>query len=294
MPAPDLAAYLDLHYRQFDYARSRPGDPCHFLDPFRNRDPRDIEIAGMVASSLAFGQVKVILSNVKQVMDILSPSPLKYIRAMDPARTVRQLEGFKHRWTGGKDIAYLLWSLRALLERHESIGGLVAESLDLATPDITPGLVRLAGSLVGAADPAPIYGRKVTKLPLGFRFLVPSPGDGSTCKRLLMFARWMVRRPEAEDHVDFGVWRDISPAALLLPLDTHTGRMVRYLGLVGMKRSLGYPMAREATAKLRELDPQDPVKYDFALAHLGISGACRHVRVPEVCGGCPLDPVCRL
>lgn len=284
-----LKAYLEEHYRRFDYARFRERDPIRFLEPHRN-DPRALEVAGFLASALAYGQVGIILGHLEELFRRLG-DPLAYVRAFEPRRAVRDLAGFKHRFNDGRDVAFLLGALGEVLERHGSLEAAVLAGLAPDAADIAPGLARLAARLA-AADPRPVFGR--AGLAASTRFLFASPAAGSACKRLLMFARWMVRRPDAVCPLDFGVWTRIPPRLLLLPLDTHTSRLVRYLGLVPPRRSPGLSMAREATAALAKLDPEDPVKYDFALAHVGISGQCRHRRVAEVCGACALDPVCRL
>jgi uncharacterized protein (TIGR02757 family) len=284
-----LKTYLDEHYRSFDYARFGARDPIRYVEPYRG-DPRALEVAGFLAAALAYGQVGIILNNLADLFHRLG-DPLAYVRAFDARRAVKDLASFKHRFNDGRDVAYLLGALREVLERHGSLEAAVRAGLAPDDADIAPGLTRLAAELAHA-DPRPVFGR--AGRPASTRFLFASPADGSTCKRLLMFARWMVRRPDAVCPLDFGAWASIPPRMLLLPLDTHTSRLARYLGLVNARRSLGLPMAREATAALARLDPDDPVKYDFALAHVGISGRCQHRRVAEICSGCSLDPVCLL
>ena len=123
----------------------------------------------------------------------------------------------------------------------------------------------------------------------GLAWLLPDGTGPGAAKRLHMYLRWMVRGPDA---VDLGLW-DVPPAALLVPLDTHTGRIARYVGLTG-RRDLTWRTAEEVTWNLRALDPRDPVKYDFALCHLGVSRGCLHRREPVTCGRCDLRAACRL
>lgn len=286
--AKDWAAlrfYLEQHYRACDYARVRERDPVRFLEPYRGQ-PRAVEVVGFLASALAYGHVSIILAHVAELLERLG-DPLAYVMRTEPARAVADLAGFRHRFNDGRDVAYLLGGLRRVIERHGSLEEVVAGG------DLVAGLSRLTAELA-RVDARPYYGGRARTPPASARYLFPSPAAGSTCKRLFMFARWMVRRPDGVCAVDHGVWTRVRPSELLLPLDTHTGRLVRYLGLAGPRRTLGLEMAREVTAALARLDPDDPVKYDFALAHVGISGACRHRRVAAVCGACPLDPVCRL
>jgi uncharacterized protein (TIGR02757 family) len=295
--SPDLPAlrrYLDDHYRRFDYARFRQRDPVRFLEPFRGKDPRDVELAGFLASALAYGRVEIILDHVAQVMHRMGGEPFAYVRSFDPGQWRRDWTGFRHRFNDGRDMAHLIFALSTVIAAEGGMEAVVApQPAGPPDPDVAAGLSRLIARLA-AADPRPVFGARARALPASTRFLLSSPRAGSTCKRLFMFARWMVRSGDGVCPVDFGVWRRIAPSALVLPLDTHTGRLVRHLGLVGERRTLGLAMAREATAVLRELDPADPVKYDFALAHIGISGQCVHRRVREICSTCRLDPVCRL
>jgi uncharacterized protein (TIGR02757 family) len=124
----------------------------------------------------------------------------------------------------------------------------------------------------------------------GFAYLLPDPGTGSATKRLCLFLRWMVR---PADGLDLGLWSGVEPRELVIPLDTHVLRISRYIGLTG-RRTATWSTAVEITEALARLCPADPVRYDFAIAQLGISGGCLHRRVPDRCGACPLDPVCRL
>ncbi|MBW2258057.1 MAG: DUF2400 family protein, partial [Deltaproteobacteria bacterium] len=126
-------------------------------------------------------------------------------------------------------------------------------------------------------------------LPRGFRTFLPSPTGGSACKRWNMFLRWMVRPPT--EGIDLGLWDSLPPSALVVPLDTHVLRIARLVGLT-RRRDGSWRTAAEITANLRLLDPDDPVRFDFALAHLGISGACKGRRDEAVCSACPLRPVC--
>jgi len=136
-----------------------------------------------------------------------------------------------------------------------------------------------------AQEEARRLGLQVTR---SFKTFLPRPSSGSACKRWNMFLRWMVR---ADDGIDLGVW-SLSSSSLVLPLDTHTHRISQYVGLTTRKQA-NWRTAVEITESLRLLDPRDPVKYDFALAHLGISGGCRRRYRAEICSTCALLPVCR-
>jgi uncharacterized protein (TIGR02757 family) len=122
------------------------------------------------------------------------------------------------------------------------------------------------------------------------RFFFPTPVDGSACKRMNLYLRWMVR---PEDGVDCGVWTGVAPSRLVIPLDTHIARISSYIGLTDRK-SPGWAMALDITHHLRALDRNDPLRYDFALCHLGIAGDCPRKQDPAKCVKCPIQPVCRL
>ncbi len=122
----------------------------------------------------------------------------------------------------------------------------------------------------------------------GARFLTPDPATGSATKRWYLLLRWLVR---LDDGADLGLWSPIGPSRLVLPLDAHTSRLVRYLGLTA-RRTVDYRMAREATDGLRRIDAADPLRFDMPLCHLGIAGRCLHRFDPAACGACPLRGMC--
>jgi hypothetical protein len=126
------------------------------------------------------------------------------------------------------------------------------------------------------------------RLSRGYKHLFPLPSAGGPCKRLHLFLRWMVRR----EPPDLGLWTSVSPARLLMPVDTHVENMSRAIGLT-RRRSRNWKMAEDITARLARIDPADPVKYDFALCHKRMSGDCRDRRDAVVCGPCGLRGVCR-
>ena len=143
-----------------------------------------------------------------------------------------------------------------------------------------------AASLIIEADLASVFpGGRPSR---GYRHLFPLPSAGGPCKRLHLFLRWMVRR----EAPDFGLWTGVSPARLLIPLDTHVENMSRAIGLT-RRRSRNWRMAQEVTQHLALVDAEDPVKFDFALCHKRMSGDCRDRRDPIVCQPCGLRTVCR-
>jgi uncharacterized protein (TIGR02757 family) len=171
-----------------------------------------------------------------------------------------------------------------MLDHSASIEGFFAVGHDAGSPDIGPALDSFSTRAL-ALNLREAYGR-LPRRP-GVAYFFPRPSAGSACKRLNLFLRWMVRH----DALDLGVWSRVSPARLVVPLDTHVIRVGRCLQLTRYT-SPGWAMARDITASLRRLDPDDPVKYDFSLCHLGMMNACGFSRA-QGDAQCPLRGVCR-
>src|ERR1019366_2273182 len=171
-----------------------------------------------------------------------------------------------HRWTRGPDLVALLWVMKQMIDRAGSIEGFFLEGADSSAADIGGALDSFSTRAL-ALDLKAAYGRVPTRP--GVCYFFPRPSAGSGCKRLNLFLRWMVRR----DALDLGVWRRVSPTQLIVPLDTHVIRVGRCLRLTSYT-SPGWRMARDITVTLRRLDPADPVKYAFAVCHLGMMNAC--------------------
>ena len=249
----------------------------------RYTDPRDREVAGFCAAALAFGRVASVLNSIDTLFTILGPHPAAFVRSFDPARPHPELRAMVHRWTRGDDIAALLWILRQMLERVGQPRGVLCRGSRRWRGGHRSG----AGSLLdprARVDVRPVYGR-LPKRP-GVCYFFPRPSAGSACKRLNLYLRWMVRR----DAIDLGVWSRVSPAQLIVPLDTHVIRLGRCLRLTRYT-SPGWRMAADITRALRQLDPDDPVRFDFSLCHLGMMGACGFGRA-QGSTQCPLKGHC--
>jgi uncharacterized protein (TIGR02757 family) len=258
----------------------RSDDPVDF--PHRFSDPSDIEVVGFISALLAFGQVPLFKRVVERILEIMGEKPALFCAEIGPERLRKTFEGVYYRWNGGNDFACLLFFIGEVLRRYGTLGRLFISGFREEEADIGPALSRFIGRIL-ALDPKPIYRKK--QYPLGF---FSSPARQSACKRLNLYLRWMVR---PADGIDFGLWRKIPPSKLIIPLDTHLIRISRYLGLT-RRRSPGWAMAKQITESLKRLDPVDPLKYDFALCHLGISGACPVEKDRSKCLICPLLPRC--
>jgi uncharacterized protein (TIGR02757 family) len=276
-----LKPVLDQLYADFNHPDSAT-DPIHIVRRFQRDDDR--EVVGFIAGALAFGRVSSVLQSIERVLAVMGPAPAAYVRRFDPRRDAPAFAGIVHRWTRETDIVALLWLLRQMIDRAGSVEGFFLEGYDPDADDIAEALDSFSRRAL-ALDLKAAYGR-VPKRP-GVCYFFPRPSAGSGCKRLNLFLRWMVRR----DALDLGVWKRVSPAKLIVPLDTHVIRVGRCLRLTEYT-SPGWRMARDITASLRKLDPADPVKYDFSVCHLGMMNACGFSRA-QADSQCPLRGVCR-
>jgi len=276
-----LKLTLDQLYAGFNYPDSAT-DPIQIVRRYARDDDR--EVVGFVAASLAFGRVASVLQSIERVLAVMGPAPAAYVRGFDVRRDGIAFADIVHRWTRGRDIAALVWLMRQMIDRAGSLEDYFVAGYDASAPDVGDALDRFSTRAM-ALDLRSAYGR-VPRRP-GVCYFFPRPSAGSACKRLNLFLRWMVRR----DALDLGVWRRVPPAKLIVPLDTHVIRVGRCLRLTTYA-SPGWRMARDITESLRALDPDDPVKYDFALCHLGMMNACGFSRA-QGDSQCPLRGLCR-
>jgi len=281
MNSAALKPELDRLYQSFNYEHSAT-DPIQIVR--RYAQPDDLEIVGFCAASLAFGRVASVLQSVERLVAIMGRRPADYVRHFDPACHAPAFDGLVHRWTRERDLVALVWIIRQMLERSGSIEGFFLEGYDQSAPDLAGALDSFSARAM-TLDLRAAYG-KVPKRP-GVGYFFPRPSKGSACKRLNLFLRWMVRH----DALDLGVWRRVSASKLIVPLDTHVIRVGRCLQLTRYT-SPGWKMARDITASLTQIDPSDPVRYDFSICHLGMMNACGFSRA-QADAQCPLRGVCR-
>ena len=277
-----LPQSLDELYREYNREDSA-SDPVHLVRPFRASADR--EIAGFCAGALAFGRVASVMQSISTLFGIMGARPADFVRRFDPQQPHPALRAMVHRWTRGADLAALLWILRQMLEQAGSIEAFFASGLQPEHEDVGAALDSFSSRAL-AFDLRPAYGRRVPARP-GVCYFFPRPSGGSACKRLNLFLRWMVRR----DAIDLGVWRSVPASKLVVPLDTHVIRLGRCLRLTRYT-SPGWRMAADITASLRRLDPEDPVRYDFSLCHVGMRNACGFGR-RQGDAQCPLKGLCR-
>lgn len=262
---------LKAHLEAF--AARRGGDALS-ADPLRfarrYEEPADREVVALLAALFAYGNVTVIGIFLEALLPLLGPHPAAALRA---GRLPRPLPG--HRFQTPADVRAFLAGVGVLLRRHGSL-----EAAFAAGPGDRDGRLEAFALALRAAC------KEATP---GVLHLLPLPSTGSACKRWHLFLRWVVR---PDDGVDLGLWTCLSPAELLVPVDTHVARIARALGLTDRATPDG-AFAREVTAALRRFDAQDPVRYDFALAHLGTLRACPSRPDPRACQPCGLRTHCR-
>lgn len=244
-----IIKHLEELYEKLNRREYVHPDPLEVLYDYD--DPADREIAGLVAASLAYGGVNLILRAVRDALSRTGP-PRKFLEDSTPAKIRAAFDGFKYRFTAGESLAAMLVGARRIVRKHGSLGNCF---LSLQPPDAENCIPGLRGFVAEITRQGP---------PELFNHLVPCPSRGSACKRLLLYLRWMSRR----DDVDPGGW-ELDPSKLVVPLDVHMHRISSALGLTKRKGS-GLATAIEVTRAFARYSPDDPVKYDFALTRLGI------------------------
>ena len=282
-PLPRLKAPLERLYREADWAARADLDAIRY--PLRYADPADREVVALFSACMAYGRVDLFGPWIEWGLARMGESPHRFVLGFDLAKHGELFGGFHYRFNRPRDLVAFCVAAQRVLIAHGSLGAFFAGGFSSADRDVGPALERFVEGFLGQ-DLSAVFPRN--RLSYGYRHWFPRPSTGGACKRLHLFLRWMVRR----EPPDFGLWTAIPPSALLIPVDTHIENMARSIGLT-QRRSRNWKMAEEITAGLRELDPHDPAKYDFALCHKRMSGQCLNRRDALVCEPCGLRPVCR-
>jgi len=282
--ADQLKTHLNALLAEAPYQARIPFDPVEF--PHRYSHPRDIEVAGLLSASLAYGRADLFKPKLDGLLSGMGSSPADFASGLTVRGARGLLDDFVYRFNVGTDIAVLLMGAGRALRERGSLEALFAKGLNGERS-----LHDALSAFTGALRRVPMASlRRELGPERGLDHLLPSPLGPGAAKRLNMFLRWMVRGP---DGVDFGIWRRIPAARLLVPVDTHVGRIARYLGLT-RRKDLSWKTAEEITASLRKVDPADPVRFDFALCHHGMSGACPPRPRFQNCSCCALRQSCRV
>lgn len=246
----ELKSFLDYKVEQYNSPEFIKTDPVQIPHQFSKKE--DIEIAGFLTATIAWGNRKSILNNASNLMELLEHSPFDFVMNHSENDLI-SLDNFVHRTFNGIDLKYFVQSLKNVYLEHKGLEAIFnkyaeAKSLQMSIHQFKQLFFEL---------PHPSRSQKHVSDPL----------KNSAAKRINMFLRWMIRNDAAG--VDFGIWRSLSPAQLSCPLDVHSGNTARKLGLLKRKQNDGKALV-ELDTSLRKLDPVDPVKYDFALFGLGV------------------------
>jgi uncharacterized protein (TIGR02757 family) len=276
-PLKSLKDTLDRFYSTFDFNRRLKHDPIKF--PRRYTSPEDVETAGFIAACFAYGKVELFMPVIEKILRPAGKHPARFFRGFSLKRDAKYFRGIQYRFNQEEDVLCLVYILSRVLKRKGSLKALIYQYYRHEHEDIRPALEGFQDYLFGI-NTSPVYGKNIR--PGGLTFF-PNPRKGSACKRMNLFLRWMVRKKD----IDLGIWDRIPPAKLIIPLDTHIAKVSKCLGLT--KRSASdWKTAREITESLKRFDPADPIKYDFALCHHGISGLCKGQSIGNICINCTL------
>ncbi len=246
----NLKILLDSKVELYNQPEFIDNDPISIPHLFSGKE--DIEIAGFLSATIAWGNRKMILRNAKNLMEMMEFSPFDFVMNFSD-NDLKPFEKFVHRTFNAVDLEYFLWSLKNIYQEH---GGL--EKIFKTGPGIKEAILNFRNVFFELDFPA-----RTSKH-------IANPAKNSSAKRLNMFLRWMVRKDNKG--VDFGIWKTINSSMLYCPLDIHSGRVARQFGILQRKQD-DWKAVEELTQNLRKLDPTDPVKYDFALFGMGVNNS---------------------
>jgi len=247
-----LKAFLDKKVEEYNQPSFIAADPISL--PHRFTKKQDIEIAGFFASIFAWGNRTTIINKTTELLQLMDDAPHQFITKHSD-KELQKLLAFKHRTFNTTDLLYFLLFLKHHYTKHTSLE--TAFTKWMSTDD-----VNIEKALIGFHD----YFFCLEDAPVRTKKHIATPSKGSTCKRLCMFLRWMVRQDNCG--VDFGIWKNISSSQLVCPIDLHVSRVARSLNLITRKQT-DWLTALELTEVLKDFDREDPAKYDFALFSLG-------------------------
>jgi len=247
----ELKVLLDNLYLKYRSKHSSK-DPVWRLHDFC--EAKDIEIIGLITSCYSYGQVDQINLFVNKLLKNINSGVHEFTSNYSEQKDKKYLKGLYYRFNTEEDLSLLLINIRNAVKEFGSLLELFFHKYNESDDNILKGLTFFSAKL-----------NETTANNSNYKYLIPLAENGSTCKRLNLYLRWMVRK----DEIDLGIWSKVNSAKLIMPVDTHIYRISRKLKLV-KRRSCDMKYALELTEKLKQFDPSDPVKYDFALCHFGI------------------------
>ena len=244
-----LRTRFERLYGRANHHRCIYPDPLHFVHRYEVK--QDQELAGFIASSLAFGRVSQINRTLQTLFRRIG-RPRHYLKSRRLSSIKNDFVDFRHRFAKGEDLVALLVGLKRTIQIYGSLSSCFERGVESTAATLFPALAAFVGKLKDCMEGKP-------------SFLLPDPGKGSAVKRLNLFLRWMIRH----DQVDPGVWEGFPKAKLIIPLDTHMYRACLNVGFT-QRRQPNLRTALEVTECFRKINPEDPVKYDFALTRMGM------------------------
>lgn len=251
----ELKKKLDYHYNYFDKSKISP-DPLEF--PHRFNNYHDIEVSAFLSSIFAYGNINHIMDFLEKLHNIISSSPYQFVIDFNPQKDVRKFESLIYRFYSTQDIIALFTVLKKIYTDFGTLKNFFLKGKSGADLLIKEQICDFSTNIFYLI-------RRVYEVTHGIKLMFPNPKLGSACKRMNLFLRWMARK----DELDFGLWNEIPKSKLIIPVDTHVAKISKRLGLTKMN-NISWKMAEEITENLKRLDPNDPVKYDFAICHIGM------------------------
>ncbi|MDW3648055.1 MAG: TIGR02757 family protein [Bacteroidia bacterium] len=248
----DLKSFLDQQHDRYNTPDFILEDPVSIPHEFSKKE--DIEISGFFSALIAWGRRDIIIRNARKLMERMEWAPFDFVLNAEEEE-LDALSDYVHRTFNGEDLKALILGLRRVYQEEEGLEGIFSKGIKAEDSDIGHAIIH-ARTVLSSSESFPKRSHKH----------LANPAKGSSAKRISMYLRWMVRKDDRG--VDFGIWEGIRMDQLICPLDVHTGTIARKLGILQRKQN-DWKAACELTNALKEFDPQDPVKYDYALFGLG-------------------------
>jgi uncharacterized protein (TIGR02757 family) len=249
----DLKIFLDKKVDEYNQPFFITSDPISIPHSFTKK--QDIEIAGLFSAVFAWGNRTTIINKSKELMQLMHNAPHDFC-LHHTTRDLKKIVSFKHRTFNATDLLYFI----SFFKYHYQLN----DSLETA---FIRGFSKKDKNIELALNNFYQYFFSLPDVPIRTMKHIASPNKNSSCKRLCMYLRWMVRNDNKG--IDFGIWKNIKPSQLVIPIDVHVARVARKINLIGSEQT-NWKTAVELTEKMKELDKNDPVKYDFALFSLGV------------------------
>ena len=275
----NLKELLDKVLKEYPPVNRVSADPVQFQRRFfdEGKSQKEVEAVALFSAMLSYGSAAQF---TKKIAAIMQSCDMKFLKLIT-SKPDKNFPWIGYRMSTAEEISIFAYSIGKVINKFGSIKDIFLSGYK-QNNDIIEGLSALRNAIYEEAE------NFVKPVPHGIKHLLPDPSAGGCCKRWHMFLRWMVRK---NDGVDIGIWEEIPPSKLIIPLDTHISKISRNLGLTTRKND-DLKTAIEITNKLKECCPEDPIKYDFAICHLGIGGKCTYGKNPELCEKCILKSRC--